>query len=190
MIKNCQRHLVKALHGDGNAPSSEFSDSRAVTQTEESNASVKTATLSYLPNFPAAPMDTVFARRSSVRILLAEDNLVNQKVALMLLKRMGYQADVVCNGLQALEALNCCNYDIVLMDVNMPEMDGLEATRRICQEWLAARPTIIAVTANKKPGDRAMCLAAGMDDYISKPICPEELERALHRCELSRANCG
>ncbi len=117
-----------------------------------------------------------------LRILLAEDNATNQKLALRLLGRMGYQADVAANGLETLEALKRQVYDVVLMDVQMPEMDGLEATRHIRREWPEAQqPHVIAMTANAMQGDREMCLAAGMDDYASKPIRIEELVRALSK---------
>jgi signal transduction histidine kinase/DNA-binding response OmpR family regulator/HPt (histidine-containing phosphotransfer) domain-containing protein len=117
-----------------------------------------------------------------LRILLAEDNATNQKLALRLLGRMGYQADVAANGLETLETLKRQVYDVVLMDVQMPEMDGLEATRHIRREWPEARqPHVIAMTANAMQGDREMCLAAGMDDYVSKPIRIEELVSALSK---------
>jgi CheY-like chemotaxis protein/HPt (histidine-containing phosphotransfer) domain-containing protein len=120
--------------------------------------------------------------RSSLRILLAEDNAVNQKVALRLLDQLGYHADVVSNGLEALDALERQPYDVVLMDVQMPELDGLGATRRIRARWSAdERPRIIAMTANAMPEDREACFAAGMDDYVPKPIRPEELTDALGR---------
>jgi CheY-like chemotaxis protein len=97
---------------------------------------------------------------------------------------MGYRADVAANGLEAIEALERQPYDVVLMDVQMPEMDGLEATRQICARWpVGERPRIIAMTANAMQGDREMCLAAGMDDYVSKPIRVEELVQALSRCQ-------
>ncbi|MGC1393131.1 MAG: response regulator [Coleofasciculaceae cyanobacterium] len=115
-----------------------------------------------------------------LKILLAEDNIVNQKVALLLLAQMGYQADVALNGIQVLEALHRQSYDVILMDMQMPEMDGLTATRSICQQWQKeVRPRIIAMTANAMEGDREACLAAGMDDYISKPIRTETLVQAL-----------
>ncbi|MDF0556251.1 response regulator [Kamptonema sp. UHCC 0994] len=121
---------------------------------------------------------------NQIRILLAEDNLVNQKVATHLLERIGYRADIAGNGLEALEALRKQSYDVVLMDVQMPQMDGLEATRRICQEWPEEfRPRIIAMTANAMQGDREKCLAAGMDDYITKPVRREELANALSKCK-------
>jgi PAS domain S-box-containing protein len=124
------------------------------------------------------------AENLPLRILLAEDHLVNQKVALLMLDQMGYRADVAANGLEVLQALHRQPYDVVLMDVQMPEMDGLAASRQICQEWQAdLRPCIIAITANAMQGDREECFAAGMDDYISKPIQAEELEEVLRRCK-------
>jgi len=100
------------------------------------------------------------------------------------LDRMGYRADVASNGLEVLAALRRQPYDVVLMDVQMPEMDGLEATRAICQEWpRERRPRIIATTANAMKEDCEICLAAGMDDYLSKPIRTEELVRALNACK-------
>jgi CheY-like chemotaxis protein/anti-sigma regulatory factor (Ser/Thr protein kinase) len=116
-----------------------------------------------------------------LRILLAEDNRVNQKVGLHLLKRMGYQADVASNGLEVLEALHRQPYDLVLMDVQMPEMDGLAATRAIRSqtERFKAIPRIVAMTANAMDSDRQACLDAGMDDYMSKPIRLEDLARVL-----------
>lgn len=126
---------------------------------------------------------------TALRILLAEDYIVNQKVALLLLKRLGYQADVAVNGFEVLEALRRQMYDVILMDIQMPQMDGLETTRRICQEWPPnQRPRIIAVTANAMQGDREMCMEAGMDDYISKPIKLEELSEALLRSHTIAPN--
>jgi CheY-like chemotaxis protein len=120
------------------------------------------------------------AQRLPLRILLAEDNAVNQKLALRLLGQLGYRADVAGNGLEAIAALERQRYDVVLMDVQMPELDGLEAARVICQRWSRAdRPRLIAVTANAMQGDREQCLEAGMDDYISKPIHVDELVAAL-----------
>jgi CheY-like chemotaxis protein len=123
--------------------------------------------------------------RSSLRILLAEDNAVNQKVALRLLDQLGYRADVVSNGLEALDALERQPYDVVLMDVQMPELDGLGAARQICERWSAdERPRVIAMTANAMPEDRETCFAAGMDDYVPKPIRPDELTQALGRARV------
>ena len=128
-------------------------------------------------------VEVPLAERVPLRILLAEDNVVNQKVALRLLERQGYRADVVANGLEVLEALGRQTYDVVLMDVQMPEMDGIEATRRIHQQWAGKpRPRIIAMTASAMQSDRERCLAAGMDDYVSKPVRIEELVAALERC--------
>jgi CheY-like chemotaxis protein len=120
------------------------------------------------------------AERHPLRILLAEDNVVNQKLALRLLSQMGYAADVVGNGQLAIEAVERQTYDLVLMDVQMPEMDGLEASRRITAKYKAdERPRIVAMTANAMQGDREACLAAGMDDYVTKPIRVEALVAAL-----------
>jgi len=122
-------------------------------------------------------------QQQATRLLLAEDNFVNQKVAVNLLKTMGYQTAVVCNGLEVLEAVERQPYDIILMDMQMPEMDGLEASRRLFELYHRAetRPWIIALTANAMQGDREQCLAAGMDDYLSKPIKKAELAAALER---------
>jgi CheY-like chemotaxis protein len=108
--------------------------------------------------------------------------VVNQKVALKTLERLGYRADVAGNGKEVLEALSRQAYDVVLMDVQMPEMDGLEATREICRSWpKEQRPKIIAMTANAMQGDREICLEAGMDDYLSKPVRVPDLQAALDR---------
>jgi CheY-like chemotaxis protein/HPt (histidine-containing phosphotransfer) domain-containing protein len=123
-----------------------------------------------------------------LRILLAEDNAVNQKVALLMLQQMGYQADVVDSGLKVLQALQRKQYDVVLMDVQMPEMDGLETSRQICQTWTRPlRPRIIAMTAHAMQGDRENCIHAGMDDYLTKPIQLEELLQALSKCQPNKA---
>ncbi|HEY2294982.1 MAG TPA: ATP-binding protein, partial [Thermoanaerobaculia bacterium] len=119
---------------------------------------------------------------SPLRILIAEDNVINQKVALLMLQQLGYAADVAADGEETLAALRRQRYDVILMDVQMPGMDGLEATRRIRDEWPAAeRPRIIAMTANVLREDRETCLAAGMDDFLSKPVLLENLRAALSR---------
>lgn len=118
-----------------------------------------------------------------MRILLAEDNPVNQKVAMRMLERIGFSADVATNGIEALKALESKTYDVILMDMQMPEMDGLEATRKIVELYTGPeRPYIIALTANAMQGDRERCLDAGMNDYISKPIRMEDLHQAFERC--------
>jgi PAS domain S-box-containing protein len=129
--------------------------------------------------------DAALAQRLPLRILLAEDNTVNQKLAVRLLERMGYRADVVANGLEVLEALQRQSYDVILMDVQMPEMDGLEASRVIHEDWpIEDRPHIVALTANAMQGDREECMAAGMDDYLTKPIQIKALQEALERVGL------
>ena len=129
----------------------------------------------------AARFDPKMAERHPLRILLAEDNVVNQKLALRILQQMGYRADLASNGLEAVESVGRQVYDVVLMDVQMPEMDGLEATRRICASWKPDnRPRIVAMTANAMQGDRELCMEAGMDDYLTKPIRVDKLVEALN----------
>ncbi len=129
--------------------------------------------------------DEGLGQRLPLRILLAEDNTVNQKLALRLLERMGYRADLAANGLEVLEALQRQHYDVILMDVQMPEMDGLEASRAIQEGWPAEqRPRIVAMTANAMQGDREECLASGMNDYLTKPIQVKALQEALERAGL------
>ncbi len=124
-------------------------------------------------------LDATLGQRHPLRILLAEDNAVNQKLALRILEKLGYAADVAGDGLAAIAALEAARYDLVLMDVQMPELDGLEATRRIRARWGSDGPRIVAMTANAMAEDREACLAAGMDDYLSKPIRVAELTAAL-----------
>jgi CheY-like chemotaxis protein len=117
-------------------------------------------------------------RRKKIRILLAEDNIINQKLALRLLEKFGYRADAVANGNEAVKALEMIPYDIVLMDIQMPEMDGFEATKIIRDpqsKVLNHVVTIIALTAHAMKGDRDECIEAGMNDYLSKPIDPNKL---------------
>jgi signal transduction histidine kinase/DNA-binding response OmpR family regulator len=122
------------------------------------------------------------ADRHPLRVLVAEDNVVNQKVAMAMLSHFGYRADLVANGLEAVDAVRRVAYDVVFMDLQMPELDGVGATREIIAEHPApGRPRIVALTANAYEEDREACFAAGMDDYISKPLKAEALEAALLR---------
>jgi CheY-like chemotaxis protein len=131
-------------------------------------------------NNPETGLSAAFSAQYPMRILVAEDNLVNQKLALKVLDKLGYQPEIVANGQEVLDKTGDGAFDLIFMDVQMPEMDGLEATRmlRLC---LQEQPVIIAMTANVMQGDRDACLQAGMDDYISKPLDLEELVRLLRK---------
>ncbi len=137
---------------------------------------------------PSRAWTPAWPSATRLRILLAEDNVVNQKLALRLLQQMGYRADLASNGIEAIECCARQPYDVVLMDVQMPEMDGLEASRRIVARWPDKRPRIVAMTANAMQGDREDCLAAGMDDYVTKPIRVDALVEALNQVEARHAN--
>ena len=138
----------------------------------------------------AKTMEGDLAQRAPLRILVADDNLINQKVATRLLVRWGYRPDVVSNGLEVLDALRRQRYDIVLLDVQMPEMDGLEAAGRIKAEWNdpASRPFLAALTAGAMKEDRDRCIAAGMDGYLSKPLNVQELQVVLENCYAARVS--
>jgi CheY-like chemotaxis protein len=116
-----------------------------------------------------------------MRILLAEDNVSNQRVTLEMLKKLGYRADAVANGAEAIQALERQHYDLILMDIKMPVLGGIEATRMIRERWPNNGPKIIAITAYALHGDREKCLAAGMDDYLGKPVQKEELAEVLEK---------
>ncbi|MEH1871904.1 response regulator [Nostoc sp.] len=156
--------------------------------TPDTNVQLDTNQTSTQPSDPilfnsAMPTAVNYAQQFPLKILLAEDHPVNQKLALLMLKRLGYRADVVSNGLEVLEILQHLSYDVIFMDIQMPEMDGIKTTQLICQKYpVGSRPRIIAVTARAFERDRQECLAAGMDDYISKPIRLDMLAQALSRC--------
>jgi len=134
------------------------------------------------------PLDEHMGREHPLSILLTEDNIVNQKVAQLILERLGYRADVAASGKEVLDALARRSYDVVLMDVHMPEMDGIEATRRILSGRVQPIPYIIAMTAAAMQADREQCRAAGMHDFVSKPVQIEELKEALLRVRVMAAN--
>jgi CheY-like chemotaxis protein len=139
----------------------------------------------------APRLDPAFADQHPLRILLAEDNVVNQKVAQQILGRLGYTVDVAANGLEVLAAFRRQPYDLVLMDVQMPEMDGLEATAMLRQTLPAGQqPVIIAMTAAAQAEDRHRCLQAGMDGYIAKPVRLDELTAALRGVRSERVRGG
>lgn len=123
--------------------------------------------------------------RNALNILLAEDNPVNQKMALIILKRLGYQADIAKNGLEVLLALECRPYHLVLMDIQMPEMNGIEATRIIRERWPHG-PKIIVITSLTLETCREQCLEVGADDFLNKPVRMNELGAAIERntCEV------
>ena len=147
------------------------------------------------PHVAAAPstriapnrFDPELGRKLPLDILLAEDTPVNQKVARRMFQRLGYEIELARDGMEVLEALRRQSYDVIFMDIQMPELDGLETTRRICQERSGtSRPYIIAMTANAMEGDRERCLAVGMDDYISKPVKVEAIVQALYQYRTCR----
>jgi CheY-like chemotaxis protein len=131
----------------------------------------------------ANPLSDDFAKQYPLRILIAEDNLINQKIAIKILTKLGYQPKVANHGKEVMEMVGTEHYDIILMDVQMPEMNGLEATRMI-RTCLEIQPVIIAMTANVMQGDRDECMQAGMDDYMSKPIELPELLNQLEKWAL------
>ncbi len=144
-----------------------------------------------IPHVESIPTIPRLALTLPLKILLAEDDRVNQQVALLLLDQLGYRADAVSNGVEVLKSLRRQSYDVVLMDIQMPEMDGLTATRQICQEWpLEQRPRIIGLTAYATQEYWERCLLVGMDDYISKPIQVTKLAQALSQCHPRIGECN
>ncbi len=131
--------------------------------------------------FNSTQWDTTFQKLYPMKILLAEDNPVNQQLGIRLLEKLGYRADVAGNGIEVIESLKRQAYDLILMDVQMPEMDGHEASKRIRSNKRLPQPVIIALTANVFTEDKKMCLAAGMDDFVGKPILLQELVEALKK---------
>jgi CheY-like chemotaxis protein len=130
----------------------------------------------------AAPAGSRLADRHPLRVLVAEDNLVNQKVTLAMLAKLGYRADLATTGLEAVNAVRLLPYDVVFMDLQMPELDGIDATRQIINDHpISQRPRIVALTANAFADDKEECLSAGMDDYLSKPLDVKELAASLDR---------
>ena len=126
--------------------------------------------------------DNAMGQRYPLRILLAEDNAINQKVALRMLERLGYRADLANNGLEVIEAVVQRPYDVILMDVQMPEMDGVKATVHIREKLISVKqPYIIAMTANALVGDREKYIGLGMNDYVSKPVHVNALTEALQK---------
>lgn len=175
-IRSCSVNMMKALNhtfqSAGIANNKETDKKPGAEQKEERLLA------------PSVKLSAEFATHYPLRILVAEDDQMNQQLAVMILKRLGYTADIAPNGKEVLEMVSEKKYDLILMDIQMPEMDGMEATRmiRLC---LNSQPIIIAMTANAMDGDKEACLAAGMEDYISKPVNINELVEKLEKWALT-----
>ena len=136
---------------------------------------------------PSSEFDSAMAERLPLRLLLADDNLINQKVGVKMLQRLGYRPEVAANGVEVMKLLEQQPFDLIFLDVQMPEMDGLEAARRINAQWPdARRPRLVAMTGNALDGDREKCIAAGMDDYVAKPVRIAELQGVIERWGMER----
>ena len=147
-------------------------------QVDESKEAERIMVRTAIDNIPQ--YDVQIGQQHPLKILLAEDSIVNLKIALWFLKKLGYHADIAFNGIEAIDALNRQSYDVILMDAEMPEMDGREATTKIRKDFPAdQQPHIIAMTANAMQGDREQFLSIGMDDYVTKPLKLEEVVRVL-----------
>jgi CheY-like chemotaxis protein len=148
------------------------------SQAEDTYQAERTQMRTAMHNLP--DFDVQMARKHPLRILLAEDSLVNIKIVLWFLRKLGYHADVAFNGIEVIDALKRRSYDVILMDAEMPEMDGRQATMLIRKDFPSdQQPNIVAMTANAQPGDREEYLSLGMNDYITKPIKMEDMIRAL-----------
>jgi CheY-like chemotaxis protein len=157
-----------------------------VLDPKEADRRLLRTTIENLPKF-----EMQIGQQHPLKILLAEDSLVNLKITLWFLKKLGYRADVAFTGIEAIDALKRQSYDVILMDAEMPEMDGREATMVIRKDFPAdQQPHIIAMTANASNGDRESFLSIGMNDYVTKPLKLEEMVRALLACHpLSETIC-
>ncbi|WP_168539900.1 response regulator [Anabaena sp. UHCC 0253] len=139
---------------------------------------------------PKNKFDANFSQKFPLRILIAEDNIINQKIATKLFQKLGYQVDIANNGVEALKSLKQEMYDVIFMDIQMPELDGIETTKAIYQEWGETnRPYIIAMTANAMLSDREHCLSVGMDDFISKPVKVEVIIESIQILQRRRFYC-
>jgi CheY-like chemotaxis protein len=163
------------VHYQAIEPENSHDDSLQAENLQENERSQMRTAVRNLPEF-----DVQMARQHPLRILLAEDSLVNMKIVLWFLRKLGYHSDVVFNGIEAIDAMKRRSYDVILMDAEMPEMDGRQATKLIRKDFPSnQQPLIIAMTANAKPGDREELLSLGMDDYITKPLKMEDIIRVL-----------
>jgi CheY-like chemotaxis protein len=174
MVIESPQEMIVVQYQTTDLENSQSSEAQADVVHEDERSQMRTA-VHNLPEF-----DVQMARQHPLRILLAEDSLVNMKIVLWFLRKLGYHSDVVFNGIEAIDAMKRRSYDVILMDAEMPEMDGRQATMLIRKDFPSnQQPHIIAMTANAKPGDREELLSIGMDDYITKPLKMEDVIRVL-----------